>query len=344
MASKLLVLLAALALGLAQETTAQSGRSLEGVTAGDLGNPNDPLIEVPGGGAVPPGSYTLDVVSGSGDGIYPMATMVIVSADPPPAGQQFAGWAGDIAILSNPFLPTTTATMPSMNVSLVATYRDPEGAAGSQSGTVVTGERKTAVVLRAAASPTPTPSPTPQAAGCKAEIDKDILFEFLTTVTMAAPPKIRPDQTKEETNLNYKVTATFSATAAWTGTLNVKITQKFKVTGPDLPPEGKIVEDTVFEAKPVTVSGAAGETKSVPSEDSIPSSHFTLVGFFGNNPKIAKAHGGTQARVIGRQSDLKLVATAKVVDTSSPPCTKEAEPVTKTPPTERTIFKEPGKK
>jgi hypothetical protein len=166
----------------------------------------------------------------------------------------------------------------------------------------------------------------------------------LTTVTQAGPQKIRPDLNSERTDTNYKVTATFSASAAWTGTLNVKITQKFNVTGPDLPPEGKIVEATVFEAKPVTVSGAAGETKSVPSEGSIPSFHFTLRFFFGNNPKIAEAHGGTQAREIGRQSDLKLVATAKVVDTSSPPCTKEAEPVTKTPPTERTIFKEPGKK
>ena len=94
------------------------------------------------------------------------------------------------------------------------------------------------------------------------------------------------------------------------------------MTGPDLPREGKIVEATVHEATPVTVSGAAGE---IPSEDSIPS--FTLG--IGNEPKIAKAHGGNQARTIIGDSDLKLVATAKVVDTSSPPCTKEAEPVTR---------------
>ena len=339
MASKLLVLLAALALALAQETTAQSGRSLEGVTAGDLGSSNDPQIEVPGGGAVPAGSYILDVVSGSGDGIYPTGRRVKVSADPPPAGQQFAGWAGDTAILSNPFLPTTTAIIPSMNVSLFATYGDPQGAARSEPWPVITGERETAVALMVS----PTPSPTPPD-GCKAEIDKDnVLFEVLTTIIQAKPAQIRPDLEQKHTDTNYKVTATFSATAAWTGTLNVKITQKFKVTGPDLPPEGKIVEATVFEAKPVTVSGAAGETKSVDSEGSIPSSHFTM-GFFGNNPKIAKAHGGTQARVIGGTPDLKLVATAKVVDTSSPPCTKEAEPVTKTPPTERKIVKEPGKK
>jgi hypothetical protein len=150
MTSKLLVLLAALALALAQETTAQSGRTVEGVTVGDLGSPNDSLTKVPGGGAVPPRTNILDVASGSGDGIYPTATMVKVSADPPPAGQQFAGWAGDIAILSNPLLPTTTAIMPSMDVSLSATYADPERAAWSQPGPVVTGERESTVALRAA--------------------------------------------------------------------------------------------------------------------------------------------------------------------------------------------------
>jgi hypothetical protein len=128
-ASKLLVLLAALTFAFAQETTAQSGLPLKGVTVSDLGNANDPLIEAAGGGAVPAGSYILDVVSGSGHGVYPTGAMVIVRADPPPAGQEFAGWAGDIAILANPFLPTTMAIMPSMNVSLSATYSDPEGAA-----------------------------------------------------------------------------------------------------------------------------------------------------------------------------------------------------------------------
>jgi len=48
--------------------------------------------------------------------------MVTVSADPPPPGQQFAGWIGDTAIVSNPFLAITTAIIPSMNVSIAATY------------------------------------------------------------------------------------------------------------------------------------------------------------------------------------------------------------------------------
>jgi hypothetical protein len=41
------------------------------------------------------------------------------------AGAQFAGWKGDIAILANPSLPTTTATIPSMAVTITATYTAP---------------------------------------------------------------------------------------------------------------------------------------------------------------------------------------------------------------------------
>ena len=52
---------------------------------------------------LPPGSHHLDVEGGSGDGYYVTGTTVTVSADPPPAGQLFVEWYGDIAILSNPF-------------------------------------------------------------------------------------------------------------------------------------------------------------------------------------------------------------------------------------------------
>jgi formylglycine-generating enzyme required for sulfatase activity len=69
-----------------------------------------------------PGTYILTVGSGSGDGTYATGTLVTVSADPPPAGQQFAGWIGDKAILSNPFIATTKAIIPSMNVAISATY------------------------------------------------------------------------------------------------------------------------------------------------------------------------------------------------------------------------------
>jgi hypothetical protein len=165
MTSKLLVLLAALAFALAQEIAAQSGSSIEPVTDGDLRGLNDPLIDIPSWGAVPAGSYILDVVSGRGDGIYPTGRRVKVSADPPPAGQQFAGWAGDIAILSNPFLPTTTAIIPSMNVSIIATYGDPQGAAWSEPWPTVTPTPSPTPI----ATPTPTPTPTPQEDDCIVE-------------------------------------------------------------------------------------------------------------------------------------------------------------------------------
>jgi hypothetical protein len=167
MASKLLVLLAALALAVAQETTAQSGRSLEGVTGGDLGNSNDALIEVPAGGAVASGSYILDVVCGSGDGVYPMGAMVIVSADSLSEGQKFARWAGDIAILSNPFLPTTTAIIPSMNVSIIATYGDPQGATSSELWRTLT--PSPTPTANPTPTSTPTPTPTPQEDDCVVE-------------------------------------------------------------------------------------------------------------------------------------------------------------------------------
>lgn len=68
-------------------------------------------------------STALRVERGAGSGSYAPGTMVRVTADPAPAGQQFAGWTGDIVILANPSLATTTAIIPSMDVSITATYR-----------------------------------------------------------------------------------------------------------------------------------------------------------------------------------------------------------------------------
>jgi Divergent InlB B-repeat domain len=67
---------------------------------------------------------TLTVKGGSGSGQHDVGTPVTVTANPPPSGQQFTGWSGDIQILANPFMPTTTATMPSIDVTITATYAD----------------------------------------------------------------------------------------------------------------------------------------------------------------------------------------------------------------------------
>ena len=71
-----------------------------------------------------PGTHTLTVNDGRGSGHHVAGASVTVTADAPPAGQRFAGWSGDIQILANPFLSTTMATMPSMDVTVNATFTD----------------------------------------------------------------------------------------------------------------------------------------------------------------------------------------------------------------------------
>ena len=71
-----------------------------------------------------PGTHTLTVNNGRGSGNHVAGASVTVTADAPPAGQKFAGWSGDIQILANPFLSTTMATMPSMDVTISATFAD----------------------------------------------------------------------------------------------------------------------------------------------------------------------------------------------------------------------------
>ena len=63
---------------------------------------------------------TLTVNNGRSSG---QGEVVTVTADPPPPGQEFAGWTGDIQILERPDLSTTTATIPSIEVTITATYR-----------------------------------------------------------------------------------------------------------------------------------------------------------------------------------------------------------------------------
>ena len=69
-----------------------------------------------------PTKFSLTVKGGEPSGNYTTGTQVIVSANAPKPGAQFAGWKGDIAILANPSVPTTTATIPSIAVTITATY------------------------------------------------------------------------------------------------------------------------------------------------------------------------------------------------------------------------------
>lgn len=70
-------------------------------------------------------TFSLTVQGGKPSGNYQAGTQVTVSADLAPAGAEFLGWTGDIAILANPFLPKTTATMPYMAVTINAIYTAP---------------------------------------------------------------------------------------------------------------------------------------------------------------------------------------------------------------------------
>ncbi|HET7238072.1 MAG TPA: fibronectin type III domain-containing protein [Terrimicrobiaceae bacterium] len=69
-----------------------------------------------------PAARTLTVNNGTGGGSYVAGTIVKVQANAAPTGKQFAGWTDDWQILSNPFIETTTATMPSLDVTVTANY------------------------------------------------------------------------------------------------------------------------------------------------------------------------------------------------------------------------------
>ena len=74
----------------------------------------------------PPGTVQLTVINGTGSGFYPInSTGWPVSANPPPAGQQFDMWTGDWQILEGQdrFRPNTTVTIPSIPVTITATYK-----------------------------------------------------------------------------------------------------------------------------------------------------------------------------------------------------------------------------
>ncbi|MFZ0712273.1 MAG: fibronectin type III domain-containing protein, partial [Terrimicrobiaceae bacterium] len=66
---------------------------------------------------------TLTVRRGTGDGSYTTGTQVQVSANAPATDQQFDRWTGDYQIIANPSSSNTTATMPSVNATVTATYK-----------------------------------------------------------------------------------------------------------------------------------------------------------------------------------------------------------------------------
>ncbi len=77
-----------------------------------------------------PTEFSLTVENGTHSGKYLPGTVVTINADAPKAGARFTGWTGDVEILSNPSLPTTTATIPFMAVTISATYTAPAANSG----------------------------------------------------------------------------------------------------------------------------------------------------------------------------------------------------------------------
>ncbi|MFW5656522.1 MAG: carbohydrate-binding protein [Bacteroidota bacterium] len=79
-----------------------------------------------------PATYTLGVTNGSGDGNYEEGTVVNISANAAPTGQQFDAWTGDVANVADVNNANTSITMPSENTSITATYKDiPSGEDGT---------------------------------------------------------------------------------------------------------------------------------------------------------------------------------------------------------------------
>lgn len=72
-------------------------------------------------------AVAVTVNAGSGGGSHRAGSRVDVLADPPPAGQVFDRWTGDVALLGNnplaPFISRGAITVPTTPVTLTATYK-----------------------------------------------------------------------------------------------------------------------------------------------------------------------------------------------------------------------------
>ena len=66
-------------------------------------------------------TFNATVRYGTGDGSYYAGAQVNITANSPPAGQQFAGWTGNVTF-ANASSPNTSFAMPSSPVVVTATY------------------------------------------------------------------------------------------------------------------------------------------------------------------------------------------------------------------------------
>ena len=75
-------------------------------------------------------TFDVIVTNGAGDGDYYAGAQVNIYADPAPAGQQFAGWTGNVTF-ANASSANTSFTMPSSPVVVTATYSVSSGGTGT---------------------------------------------------------------------------------------------------------------------------------------------------------------------------------------------------------------------
>ena len=75
-------------------------------------------------------TFDVIVTNGAGDGDYYAGAQVNINADPAPAGQQFAGWTGNVTF-ANASSANTSFTMPSSPVVVTATYSVSSGGTGT---------------------------------------------------------------------------------------------------------------------------------------------------------------------------------------------------------------------
>ena len=69
-------------------------------------------------------TYTLTVNNGSGSGNYAAGTVVTITANPAPTGEEFDQWTGNTSGIADVNAASTTITMGTADATITATYRD----------------------------------------------------------------------------------------------------------------------------------------------------------------------------------------------------------------------------
>ena len=173
----------------------------------------------------PAGGYTLTVNGGSGDGTYAAGTQVTVSADAPPAGQQFVGWTGNTSILANSSAASTKATMPASNATITAAY----SGTGSQTASY---EAESGVLANGASAGNDSAASGGQYGGSMSNTNASITWNNVTGVGGVAVLTIRYGThiTNVVKGLYVNGVRVASVSLPATGAFTIYSTQSVKVT------------------------------------------------------------------------------------------------------------------